>query len=182
MHNQQNHNHQEHHHTEGGCGCNHSHSKTQHGCSSEPKNAAAQAEHAHHHHDHGDSGCCTAAPDDPDEESDRLAAAPLPVANVSAGKSPAWTAPAAPRKIENAVTALPGVDSARVLFATEKLVVDAQSDISLRIQDAVAQAGFTLLGTQTTKAAAPKNLTLRRIRTAAAVDHPDGRQLGAGSG
>ena len=42
--------------------------------------------------------------------------------------------PSCAKKIENAVTALPGVDSARVLFATEKLVVDAQSDISLRIR------------------------------------------------
>ena len=64
--------------------------------------------------------------------------------------------PSCAKKIENAVTALPGVDSARVLFATEKLVVDAQSDISLRIQDAVAQAGFTLLGAQTAKDAVPK--------------------------
>jgi Cd2+/Zn2+-exporting ATPase len=55
--------------------------------------------------------------------------------------------PSCAKKIENAVTSIPGVDSARVLFATEKLVVDAQSDVSLRIQDAVKQAGFTLLGT-----------------------------------
>lgn len=54
--------------------------------------------------------------------------------------------PSCAKKIENAVTAVPGVDSARVLFATEKLVVDAQNDISQRVQDAVAQAGFTLLG------------------------------------
>ena len=63
--------------------------------------------------------------------------------------------PSCAKKIENAVTALPGVDSARVLFATEKLVVDAQSDISLRIRTR-SPAGFTLLGTQTAKAAAPK--------------------------
>ncbi|MDU7768576.1 MAG: cation transporter, partial [Serratia marcescens] len=156
MHNQQNHNHQEHHHAEGGCGCNHSHSKTQHGCSSEPKNAAAQAEQAHHHHDHGDSGCCAATPDDPDEESDRLAAAPPSGSQRFSWKVTGMDCPSCAKKIENAVTALPGVDSARVLFATEKLVVDAQSDISLRIQDAVAQAGFTLLGTQNAKAAAPK--------------------------
>lgn len=55
--------------------------------------------------------------------------------------------PSCAKKIENAVTSIPGVDSARVLFATEKLVVDAQSDVSMRIQDAVKQAGFTLLGT-----------------------------------
>ncbi|BEO73539.1 zinc/cadmium/mercury/lead-transporting ATPase [Serratia marcescens] len=155
MHNQQNHNHQEHHHAEGGCGCNHSHSKTQHGCSSEPKNAAAQTEHAHHHHDHGESGCA-AAPDDPDEESDRLAAAPPSGSQRFSWKVTGMDCPSCAKKIENAVTALPGVDSARVLFATEKLVVDAQSDISLRIQDAVAQAGFTLLGAQTAKDAVPK--------------------------
>ncbi|REH99245.1 zinc/cadmium/mercury/lead-transporting ATPase, partial [Staphylococcus felis] len=156
MHNQQNHNHQEHHHAEGGCGCNHSHSKTQHGCSSEPKNAAAQTEHAHHHHDHGESGCAAAAPDDPDEESDRLAAAPPSGSQRFSWKVTGMDCPSCAKKIENAVTALPGVDSARVLFATEKLVVDAQSDISLRIQDAVAQAGFTLLGAQTAKDAVPK--------------------------
>ncbi|WP_213977147.1 cation transporter, partial [Serratia marcescens] len=110
----------------------------------------------HHHHDHGDSGCCAATPDDPDEESDRLAAAPPSGSQRFSWKVTGMDCPSCAKKIENAVTALPGVDSARVLFATEKLVVDAQSDISLRIQDAVAQAGFTLLGTQNAKAAAPK--------------------------
>jgi len=64
--------------------------------------------------------------------------------------------PSCAKKIENAVTAIPGVVNARVLFATEKLVVDGQSDLSLRIQDAVKQAGFTLLGTQATQAEPPK--------------------------
>ena len=89
--------------------------------------------------------------------------------------------PSCAKKIENAVTALPGVDSARVLFATEKLVVDAQSDISLRIQDAVARRLYPARHSDRQSRRA-ENLTLRRIRTAAAVSHPDGRQLGAGSG
>jgi Cd2+/Zn2+-exporting ATPase len=64
--------------------------------------------------------------------------------------------PSCAKKIENAVTSIPGVESARVLFATEKLVVDAQSDISQRVQEAVKQAGFTLLGSQANPANEPK--------------------------
>ncbi|WP_413503007.1 zinc/cadmium/mercury/lead-transporting ATPase [Serratia proteamaculans] len=153
------HNHQEHHHAEGGCGCNHSHSKTQHGCSSEKPSVASPGEHAHTH-DHGAGGCSTDAHEDPDEESDRLAAAPLSGSQRYSWKVTGMDCPSCAKKIENAVTALPGVDNARVLFATEKLVVDAQSDISQRIQDAVKQAGFTLLGTQTTPAYLPKTSRL----------------------
>lgn len=153
------HNHQEHHHAEGGCGCNHSHSKTQHGCSSEKQSDARPGEHAHTH-DHGAGGCSTDDHEDPDEESDRLAAAPLSGSQRYHWKVTGMDCPSCAKKIENAVTALPGVDNARVLFATEKLVVDAQSDISQRIQDAVKQAGFTLLGTQTTPADLPKTSRL----------------------
>ena len=153
------HNHQEHHHAEGGCGCNHSHSKTQHGCSSEKQSDASPDEHAHTH-DHGAGGCSTDDHEDPDEESDRLAAAPLSGSQRYSWKVTGMDCPSCAKKIENAVTALPGVDNARVLFATEKLVVDAQSDISQRIQDAVKQAGFTLLGTQTTPADLPKTSRL----------------------
>jgi Cd2+/Zn2+-exporting ATPase len=155
MTNHENHNHQEHHHAEGGCGCNHSHSKTQHGCSSEKQSVDSHSEHAHTH-DHGASGCSTEDHEDPDEESDRLAAAPLSGSQRYSWKVTGMDCPSCAKKIENAVTAIPGVDNARVLFATEKLVVDAQSDISLRIQDAVKQAGFTLLGAQTAKADEPK--------------------------
>jgi Cd2+/Zn2+-exporting ATPase len=155
MTNHEKHNHQEHHHAEGGCGCNHSHSKTQHGCSSEKQSAASHSEHAHTH-DHGAGGCSADDHEDPDEESDRLAAAPLSGSQRYSWKVTGMDCPSCAKKIENAVTALPGVDNARVLFATEKLVVDAQSDISLRIQDAVKQAGFTLLGTQTAQADQPK--------------------------
>lgn len=153
------HNHQEHHHAEGGCGCNHSHSKTQHGCSSEKPNVASPGEHAHTH-DHGAGGCSTDDHEDPDEENDRLTAAPLSGSQRYSWKVTGMDCPSCAKKIENAVTALPGVDNARVLFATEKLVVDAQSDISLRIQDAVKQAGFTLLGSQTTQADLPKTSRL----------------------
>ncbi|WP_447888231.1 zinc/cadmium/mercury/lead-transporting ATPase [Serratia fonticola] len=146
-HNHQEHQHQEHNHDHG-CGCSHDHAKTQHGCSNEKTPVGATAAHDHHAaHEHGASCCSSDGPDDPDEESDRLAAVPPSGSQRFSWKVTGMDCPSCAKKIENAVTSIPGVDSARVLFATEKLVVDAQSDVSMRIQDAVKQAGFTLLGT-----------------------------------
>jgi Cd2+/Zn2+-exporting ATPase len=146
-HNHPEHQHQEHHHDHG-CGCGHDHAQTQHGCSSEKITVEATAAHDHQSaHEHGASCCSSDGPDEPDEESDRLAAAPPSGSQRFSWKVTGMDCPSCAKKIENAVTSIPGVDSARVLFATEKLVVDAQSDVSVRIQDAVKQAGFTLLGT-----------------------------------
>lgn len=146
-HNHQEHQHQEHNHDHG-CGCGHDHAKTQHGCSNEKTPVGATAAHDHHAaHEHGASCCSSDGPDDPDEESDRLAAVPPSGSQRFSWKVTGMDCPSCAKKIENAITSIPGVDSARVLFATEKLVVDAQSDVSMRIQDAVKQAGFTLLGT-----------------------------------
>ncbi|UTN96899.1 zinc/cadmium/mercury/lead-transporting ATPase [Serratia plymuthica] len=162
MHTHKNHNHHEHNHAEGACGCNHSHGKTQHGCSSEQKNGTVETGHAHSH-DHGASCCSTDDHEDPDEESHSLAAVPPSGSQRYSWKVTGMDCPSCAKKIENAVTSIPGVENARVLFATEKLVVDAQSDISLRIQDAVKQAGFTLLGTQATKAESPKASLLKEF-------------------
>lgn len=162
MHTHKNHNHHEHNHTEGTCGCNHSHGKTQHGCSSEQKIGTVETGHAHSH-DHGASCCSTDDHDDPDEESHSLATAPPSGSQRYSWKVTGMDCPSCAKKIENAVTGIPGVENARVLFATEKLVVDAQSDISLRIQDAVKQAGFTLLGTQATKAESPQASRLKEF-------------------
>ncbi|QPT12564.1 zinc/cadmium/mercury/lead-transporting ATPase [Serratia rubidaea] len=155
MHTHKEHQHHEHNHHDGGCGCNHSHAKTQHGCSSEkPADAAGHACSDGHQHQHGAS-CCDSG--DPDEESDRLAAAPPAGSRRFSWKVNGMDCPSCAKKIENAVTAVPGVSNARVLFATEKLVVDAQSDISQRVQEAVAQAGFTLLGIGGQPQTAPGN-------------------------
>lgn len=149
-HNHQEHQHQEHSHDHG-CGCSHDHAKTQHGCSSEKITVEATTAHDHQSaHEHGTSCCSSDGPDDPDEESDRLAAAPPSGSQRFSWKVTGMDCPSCAKKIENAVTSIPGVNSARVLFATEKLVVDTQSDVSARIQDAVKQAGFTLLGTTLT--------------------------------
>ncbi|OMQ20610.1 zinc/cadmium/mercury/lead-transporting ATPase [Serratia oryzae] len=137
--------HQEHSHTESGCGCGNRHAQTQHGCSSVKTTGAENHTHSHQHaHEHGASGC-SSGHEDPDEESDRLAAAPPSGSQRFSWKVTGMDCPSCAKKIENAVITIPGVASARVLFATEKLVVDAQADISRHVQDAVKQAGFTLL-------------------------------------
>lgn len=48
------------------------------------------------------------------------------------------------RKVENAVRQIRGVNRAQVLFATEKLVVDADADLRAQIERAVQKAGYTL--------------------------------------
>ncbi|WP_320711085.1 Zn(II)/Cd(II)/Pb(II) translocating P-type ATPase ZntA [Enterobacter sp. 302C9] len=48
------------------------------------------------------------------------------------------------RKVENAVKQVPGVSHVQVLFATEKLLVSADSDVSKQVEAAVSQAGYTL--------------------------------------
>ncbi|MCK7229924.1 Zn(II)/Cd(II)/Pb(II) translocating P-type ATPase ZntA [Enterobacter asburiae] len=48
------------------------------------------------------------------------------------------------RKVENAVKQVPGVSHAQVLFATEKLLVSADNDVSKQVEDAVSKAGYTL--------------------------------------
>ncbi|EEP98961.1 Lead, cadmium, zinc and mercury-transporting ATPase [Yersinia ruckeri ATCC 29473] len=55
--------------------------------------------------------------------------------------------PSCARKVETAVGNLSGVEQVKVLFATEKLVVDAKSDIRQQVQDAVTRAGFSLVNT-----------------------------------
>ncbi|HAS1382736.1 TPA: Zn(II)/Cd(II)/Pb(II) translocating P-type ATPase ZntA, partial [Enterobacter hormaechei] len=48
------------------------------------------------------------------------------------------------RKVENAVKQVPGVKHVQVLFATEKLLVSAENDVSRQVEAAVSKAGYTL--------------------------------------
>ncbi|ATA22418.1 Cd2+/Zn2+-exporting ATPase [Gibbsiella quercinecans] len=148
--------HQEHQHPSSHCGCQHSHAKTQHGCSSTTSHCCAEAAQTHEQGPAANADCCSPASEAPDEESDR----PPAGGQRFSWKINGMDCPSCARKIENAVIALPGVDSARVLFATEKLVVDAQSDVSIHVQNAVQNAGFSLLDAQA-PAAAGKATTAR---------------------
>lgn len=52
--------------------------------------------------------------------------------------------PSCARTIETAVSNVAGINGVKVQFATEKLVVSANSDISAKVEQAVIKAGFTL--------------------------------------
>ncbi|MCG8709512.1 zinc/cadmium/mercury/lead-transporting ATPase [Brenneria sp. 4F2] len=52
--------------------------------------------------------------------------------------------PSCAKKIENAVRNLSGIKQVNVLFATEKLIVDARNDVRPQVQKTVQQIGFTL--------------------------------------
>lgn len=62
------------------------------------------------------------------------------------------------RKVENAVKQVPGVSHVQVLFATEKLLVSADNDISKQVEAAVSQAGYSL---RSENASAEKTSSLR---------------------
>lgn len=62
------------------------------------------------------------------------------------------------RKVENAVKQVPGVSHVQVLFATEKLLVSADNDISKQVEAAVSQAGYSL---RSENAPAEKTSSLR---------------------
>ncbi|MXG37646.1 Zn(II)/Cd(II)/Pb(II) translocating P-type ATPase ZntA, partial [Escherichia coli] len=47
------------------------------------------------------------------------------------------------RKVETAVRQVPGVNQVQVLFATEKLLVNADADIRTAVESAVRAAGYT---------------------------------------
>ncbi|MBQ0955513.1 zinc/cadmium/mercury/lead-transporting ATPase [Serratia symbiotica] len=153
MHNHQNHQQQQHNLLESGCSDHHS--KKLSGCHSEQSEIEVHAEQAHSQ-DHSGSCCSAVDANGLDEENAQLAAVPVIGTERFSWRVTGMDCPSCAKKIENAVAAIPGVDSVRVLFATEKLVVDAPPDISLRIQDVVKRLGFTLLVAQATATTAPQ--------------------------
>ncbi|WP_340620797.1 zinc/cadmium/mercury/lead-transporting ATPase [Xenorhabdus siamensis] len=63
--------------------------------------------------------------------------------------------PSCAGKIENAVKKIPEAKQVKVLFTTEKLVVDADSDIRAAVVQAVKQAGFAIKETDSTSKLPP---------------------------
>ncbi|NLS54533.1 zinc/cadmium/mercury/lead-transporting ATPase [Hafnia alvei] len=146
-----------HNHASSSCGCGHSHSKTQHGCCSDK--TVSQDSHGSSvssSSSEGDS-CCSGGHchDDGDDEDEHPSAPPLTPPPIGSQRF-SWKirgmdCPSCAKKIETAVGNIPGVERAAVLFATEKLVVDAGHDVSQKVQAAVEKAGFVLLGAGGTK-------------------------------
>lgn len=146
-----------HNHASSSCGCGHSHSKTQHGCCSDkPASQDNHASSVSSSASEGDS-CCSGGHchDDGADEDEHPSASPLTPPPIGSQRF-SWKirgmdCPSCAKKIETAVGGIPGVERAAVLFATEKLVVDAGHDVSQKVQAAVEKAGFVLLGAGGTK-------------------------------
>ncbi|MFA3762831.1 zinc/cadmium/mercury/lead-transporting ATPase [Yersinia sp. 2466 StPb PI] len=159
------HSHSEHQHptdTHNNCGCGHTHAKQQTGCSSQKTTSASNdSSDSVSEHSHNDGGCCSQGQsDEGDDESDILAPEISADNQRFSWQVKGMDCPSCARKIENAVSNLVGIENVKVLFATEKLVVDARIDIRPQVVNAVTQAGFTLVDTQSSagsKAAAPES-------------------------
>ncbi|CNH25857.1 zinc/cadmium/mercury/lead-transporting ATPase [Yersinia pekkanenii] len=137
--------------THSNCGCGHTHAKQQTGCSSQQKASASNdSSNSVSEHSHNNESCSQNHTNEDDDESDILTAA-MPSGNPRfSWQVKGMDCPSCARKIENALSGLAGIEKAKVLFATQKLVVDARSDIRVQVQQAVLQAGFSLIDTQST--------------------------------
>ena len=114
-------------------------------------------------------GCCDSQPvhdhsDHAGHDHQSVADSPEPLASPTQNsRRHSWQVlgmdcPSCARKIETAVGRVAGVQQARVLFATEKLVVDLAPGLSPDpITAAVRQAGFRLKGEASAKAADDKH-------------------------
>ncbi|MDF7659986.1 zinc/cadmium/mercury/lead-transporting ATPase [Erwiniaceae bacterium L1_54_6] len=127
------------------CRCGKSHSKPQPLCSiSSARPVTLQISAAQPVTPESSCDCCDSGSPgggEADEESDR----PGPGTQQFRWQIAGMDCPSCARKIENAVQKLPQVHSARVIFASEKLVVDAENDIRPAIEQAVKNAGFSLI-------------------------------------
>ncbi|MEL6004070.1 cation transporter, partial [Escherichia coli] len=97
-------------------------------------------DHQEHEHSHQHTACCSSSSELQND------AAPA----QAAGQRFNWIirgmdCPSCAQKIENAVKQITEVKQAKVLFATEKLVVDADKDISSAVRATVDAAGYELL-------------------------------------
>lgn len=141
------------HHSAHSCGCGKAHRKPQPLCavrSVKPAPLTISAVQPVSAAD--DSNCCAseeATPGSGDDDSDRPRAG-APLSWQIAGMD----CPSCARKIETAVQKLPQVQQARVIFASEKLVVTAPEAARPAIEQAVKNAGFTLQANEL--AAAPR--------------------------
>ncbi|MFT4270121.1 MAG: zinc/cadmium/mercury/lead-transporting ATPase [Pantoea sp.] len=129
------------------CRCGKSHSKPQPLCGiSRARPVTLQISAAQPVTPDSNCSCCdngSPGGGDADEESDRSG----PDTQQFRWQIAGMDCPSCARKIETAVQKLPQVRNARVIFASEKLVVDAENDIRPAIEQAVKNAGFRLTST-----------------------------------
>ncbi|KJV49155.1 zinc ABC transporter ATPase [Pantoea sp. BL1] len=101
-------------------------------------------------------GCCDNESGSPGGESDAESDRPTLSAHQFRWQIAGMDCPSCARKIESAVQQLAQVRTARVIFASEKLLVDADQDIRPAIEQAVKNVGFTLTANDPQSQPAPQ--------------------------
>ncbi|CCG88950.1 zinc/cadmium/mercury/lead-transporting ATPase [Erwinia piriflorinigrans] len=128
------------------CGCGHHHARKQHGCATRSRPVIKKVTAIS-----ADTPCCgdtaCSPADPPEEEGDRRAQTVRFSWQVQG-----MDCPSCAQKVETAVKNLANVSAARVVFTSEKLLVDASNDVRSQVEQAVARIGFRL---QRSDAAAP---------------------------
>lgn len=106
--------------------------------------------HEGHHHDHGEHDCCDSNIEIVNTEPEKLAQQRF------SWKVQGMDCPSCAKKVETAALKVPGVKQAKVLFATEKLVVDADSDLRAEVITAINSAGYSLFDLSSPDAQKPE--------------------------
>ena len=139
------------------CRCGKSHSTLQPLCSIRPASPSAlKISAALPATPESGCGCCDNDSGSPGGESDAESDRPSSTSHQFRWQIAGMDCPSCARKIESAVQQLAQVRSARVIFASEKLVVDADQDIRPAIEQAVKNVGFTLTSTDPQSRPAPQ--------------------------
>ena len=139
------------------CRCGKSHSTLQPLCSIRPASPSAlKISAALPATPESGCGCCDNDSGSPGGESDAESDRPSSTSHQFRWQIAGMDCPSCARKIESAVQQLAQVRTARVIFASEKLVVDADQDIRPAIEQAVKNVGFTLTSTDPQSQPAPQ--------------------------
>ncbi len=139
------------------CRCGKSHSTLQPLCSIRPASPSAlKISAALPATPESGCGCCDNDSGSPGGESDAESDRPSSTSHQFRWQIAGMDCPSCARKIESAVQQLAQVRTARVMFASEKLVVDADQDICPAIEQAVKNVGFTLTSNDPQSQPAPQ--------------------------
>lgn len=97
-------------------------------------------------------GCCSSSA----ESAPQATMAPTKDAQRHSWQVKGMDCAACARKVETAARNVPGVTAVQVLFATEKLLVDAHGDVDNAVEKAVRDAGYQLVSSQAPAALEPE--------------------------
>ncbi|UXI00277.1 zinc/cadmium/mercury/lead-transporting ATPase [Photobacterium sp. TY1-4] len=134
-------------------------------CSPAALNTGPETDHAHHSsvpHDHGKSGtCCSTSHTAEENEPESLFQASADSHSLS-WKIQNMDCPSCAGKLEKAISAIEGVYTVKVMFATEKLMVSCGDQaLATVIESKASDTGFPLISSQQSSEPAPQGFWRR---------------------